>query len=45
MAESSSNPDHEKVPLFPTWNHWYVLIVVLLVVQIGLYYWITKSLA
>jgi|GEM_PF-5408448 hypothetical protein len=42
---SPQNNDPEKVPLFSSWNHWHLLVVALLVVQIGLYYWITLSLA
>ena len=35
-------PKH-KVPLFPSWNHWYVVVILFLLVLILLFYYFTKT--
>jgi hypothetical protein len=34
-----------KPPLFKFWRHWYMLVIGVLVLQIILYYWLTRSFA
>lgn len=37
------NPEKkEKIPLFKTWRHWYWLVLLLLVVEILFFNWITR---
>ena len=33
----------DKVPLFKSWNYWYVLVIVFLIVLIFLFYFLTKA--
>jgi len=35
----------EKIPLFKKWNHWYALVVAVLVVLIVFFFWFTKRFA
>jgi hypothetical protein len=35
----------DKVPLFRSWGHWYVLVLAFLVFLILLFYWLTKTFA
>ena len=35
--------DNDKVPLFKSWIHWYVVVILFLVVLIGLFYFFTKT--
>ncbi|HEU4471810.1 MAG TPA: hypothetical protein VFR58_12035 [Flavisolibacter sp.] len=35
--------EKEKVPLFKTWTHWYVLVIGFLAVLIVLFYLFTKT--
>ncbi len=35
----------EKVPLLPSWNAWYAVVVILLAVLIALFFFITKQFA
>lgn len=35
----------DKVPLFKSWNYWYTLVIVFLVLQILLFYLFTKTFA
>ena len=39
------NNEDDKVPLFKTWNQWYVFLVVFLLILIFLFYWFTKFFA
>ena len=41
----SDAESQEKVPLFPTWNYWYALVIFLLVALIFLFFFITKRFA
>lgn len=34
--------DQEKVPLFGTWRAGYTVVLVVLAVLIGIFYWVTK---
>jgi|GEM_PF-605338 len=34
---------NDKVPLFKLWTHWYVFVIVFLIVQIILFYVFTKN--
>ncbi len=36
---------HDKIPLFSSWTHWYVLVIVFLIVLIILFYFLTKNFA
>ncbi|HEX2607125.1 MAG TPA: hypothetical protein VHK91_07085 [Flavisolibacter sp.] len=33
----------DKVPLFKSWNHWYILVVLFLVALILFFYLLTKT--
>ncbi|HEY9006076.1 hypothetical protein [Ohtaekwangia sp.] len=35
----------DKPPVFKTWQHWYWLVIGAMIVQIILYYWITRTFA
>ncbi len=35
---SNDNP-----PLFRTWRNWYTFVLVVLIVQIVMYYWLTRA--
>lgn len=39
------NNEDDKVPLFKTWNQWYIFLVVFLLILIFLFYWFTKFFA
>lgn len=41
MPEKDSN----KIPLFKKWQHWYVSVLLFLVILIILFYFITKKFA
>jgi len=32
----------EKVPFFKSWNHWYVFVLLFLIVLVGFFYFFTK---
>jgi hypothetical protein len=39
-------PDEkDKIPLFKTWRQWYIFVVLVLLVQIIIFYWITEYFA
>lgn len=33
---------NEAPPLFPKWSYWYMFVIVLLLVEIALFYWISN---
>lgn len=35
----------DKIPIFKTWNEWYVLVIALLIVLIIFFIWVTKYFA
>ena len=35
----------DKAPFFKSWNYWYVLVIIFLIVQIVLFYLFTKTFA
>lgn len=35
----------EKPPVFRTWKHWYLLVAGVLVLEMILFYWITRAFA
>jgi len=37
--------DNDRVPLFRSWNRWYVFVVIILVLEIGLFYLLTQHFA
>lgn len=37
--------DNDKAPLFKSWNTWYILVIVFLVVLVILFYFLTKIFA
>ena len=37
--------DNDKIPLFKKWKHWYVSVILFLVVLIILFYFIAKKFA
>lgn len=37
------NSKEDKPPLFTSWRSWYALVLAALVVQMILYYWLTRS--
>lgn len=37
--------DKEKIPVFKTWTGWYIFVLLVLVVQILIFYWITEYFA
>jgi hypothetical protein len=39
------NDQKDKLPLFKSWIHWYVLVIGFLIVLILLFYWLTKTFA
>jgi len=39
------NDQKDKVPLFKSWTHWYVLVIGFLILLILLFYWLTKTFA
>lgn len=39
------NDQKDKLPLFKSWTHWYVLVLGFLIVLILLFYWLTKTFA
>ena len=41
----SSEPDHERPPVFGTWRGWYIFLIAVLVAQIAIYYWLTLRFA
>lgn len=45
MTENHSDTSSEKPPVFKSWKRWYVLVLGVLVLQIILYYWLTRSFA
>jgi hypothetical protein len=45
MTTNDLNTPPEKPPVFKSWKHWYVLVLGVLVLQIILYYWLTRSFA
>ena len=38
-------PDNDKAPFFRGWNGWYILLILFLLLQIVLFYFITKRFA
>jgi hypothetical protein len=39
----STDINSDKPPVFRSWKGWYVFLLVVLFVQIVLYYWLTQS--
>jgi hypothetical protein len=39
------NSGDEKAPLFKSWTYWYILVLAILVLLIGLFYLFTKKYA
>jgi hypothetical protein len=37
--------DEEKPPLFRSWRGWYLTLIIVLLVQIIFYYWLTRLFA
>jgi len=37
--------DEEKPPLFRAWRGWYLTLIIVLLVQIIFYYWLTRLFA
>jgi hypothetical protein len=35
--------EHDKPPVFKSWNHWYALVIGALVLQVLVYCWLTFS--
>ena len=35
--------DHDKIPLFKKWSHWYVLVIGFLLLLIIFFYFFTKN--
>ena len=42
MKKQDPHRDEEKAPLLGSWTAWYVLVVVVLFLSIGAFYWLTK---
>jgi hypothetical protein len=41
----SDSTDDSKIPVFKSWTGWYALVLIVLVIQILLYYGITRYFA
>jgi len=35
----------EKPPVFKSWSRWYWLVIITMVIQVLLYFWITQTFA
>lgn len=43
MHMNKYTEDEEKAPLLGSWTAWYVLVLVVLMLLIACFYWITKN--
>jgi len=44
-ARKYMDDQKDKVPLFKSWTHWYVLVISFIILLIILFYWMTKTFA
>jgi hypothetical protein len=42
MKKRIAQDDGDKAPLLGSWAAWYILVVVVLLLSIGAFYWLTK---
>jgi hypothetical protein len=43
MPDSTSSGEDERAPVFSNWNYWYVLVIAVLLILIGFFYFLTKK--
>ncbi|MCD2422274.1 hypothetical protein LQ567_05830 [Niabella pedocola] len=43
MHNRNNIPDEDRAPLLGSWTRWYVLMIVVLLLLIACFYWITKN--
>ncbi|MCF3108568.1 hypothetical protein LL912_07240 [Niabella sp. CC-SYL272] len=43
MQQNKDIQDEEKAPLLGSWTRWYVLVILVLLLLIACFYWITKN--
>jgi hypothetical protein len=43
MKKRIAQDEEERAPLLRSWTAWYVLLIVVLLLLIGAFYWLTKN--
>jgi hypothetical protein len=42
MPDSGSSNEEERAPVFGKWSYWYALLILVLLILIGFFYYLTK---
>jgi hypothetical protein len=43
MPDGTPSDEDERAPVFGNWNYWYILVIAVLVVLAGFFYYLTKQ--